>query len=251
MAQGRIAPHAGLAVTGVVKRRGPAFTLGPVTLELHRGDCLGLVGANGSGKTTLLRCLLSTVAPDEGLVTWAGREVLPYSPTPGVAGLIEEPSLFNRLTAVENLRATFVTERVSDAACTTVLERVGLGGVADKRVGEFSQGMRQRLGIARILLAEAELVVLDEPTNGLDPVGIRWLRGLIEALRSEGRTIVVSSHLLHEVAQVATHYALLNEGRVFAAGAMHDIAGLTTLEDLYFSVADTHDPDAADPGGER
>ncbi|MFV0463687.1 MAG: ABC transporter ATP-binding protein [Nostocoides sp.] len=246
MASGTPVGTGGLTITGLVKSRGAAFTLGPVDIEVARGACLGLVGANGSGKTTLLRCILASVRPDQGHIAWASGAVRPYTPTPRVAGLVEEPRLFNRLTALENLRSVFVTQRLAKTVCQEVLERVGLDEVGNKPVGEFSQGMRQRLGIARVLLADAGLIILDEPTNGLDPLGIRWLSTLILELRSEGRTIIVSSHLLHEVQQVATNYALLNRGQMLAAGLMADISAVTNLEDLYFSVVSRRNPPTDD-----
>ncbi|WP_170070126.1 ABC transporter ATP-binding protein [Knoellia remsis] len=202
-------------------------------LKLPSGECLGLVGANGSGKTTLLRCILATTSLDTGTVTWRDHEVKVGSPTPGVVGMLEEPRLFGRLSAVDNLVAA-LADGVNLVDCRQALARVGLGDVGSLPVGRFSQGMRQRLGLARLLVKPKELIVLDEPSNGLDPVGIRWLRNLIGELRASGATVIVSSHALYEVQQVMTQFLLLGDGKVLAQGSREELGEVVTLEDLYF-----------------
>lgn len=227
-----------LSVRDLIVGRSSQFTLGPVTVGVNGGECLGLVGANGSGKTTLMRCILGTLRPDSGAVSWDGVPVRANHPSPGVTGLIEEPRFFDRLSAVENMRLVVPGKRITSTECQVALERVGLREHGQDRVGTFSQGMRQRLALARVLVTHARLVVLDEPTNGLDPVGIRWLRQLVEELLADGVALVVSSHMLHEVQAVCTSFLMLDQGKVFAAGAVSELEGTATLEDFYFAAVE-------------
>ena len=210
-------------------------TIGPISFEVQPGECFGLVGANGAGKTTLLRLVLALDRADGGHLEALGRAVTAYQPTPGVSGMVEEATFFGWLTAEDNLRATFPDRRLTSAEIDAVLGRVGLAEVAGKRVRAFSQGMRQRLAIARVLLARPRLMVLDEPTNGLDPVGIRWLRDLIEEERAAGMAIILSSHMLHEVQASAQRFLMIDHGRPVVTGKVADISGVNGLEDLYFS----------------
>ncbi len=213
--------------------------VGPVSLAVRAGECFGLVGANGAGKTTLLRLILGLDTPTSGAVRVLGRPVEPFEPTPAVSGLVEEPRFFPWLDAADNLRAAFPHRDLDKGAVSDLLAYVGLGDVGRRKVRAFSQGMRQRLGIGRVLLAEPALMVLDEPTNGLDPVGIRWLRTLIEDQRAVGTAIVLSSHMLHEVQAASQSYLLVDQGRPVTSGSVADIVGVDGLESLYFSVVES------------
>ncbi len=231
-----------LVVQDLVVRRSEHFTLGPTSLTLGGGEILGLVGANGSGKTTLMRAVLSALRPTSGSMTWMGHAVRAGTPTPGVVGLIEEPKLLPGLDGIRNLHVAFPQRALDDATCLDVLTRVGLEEAAIARVParRYSQGMRQRLGLARVLLADAGLLVLDEPTNGLDPLGVRWLRTLLTEQREAGVAIIVSSHMLYEIHQVATRFLMLDHGRSLGEGPIEALGEARTLEDVYFSIVDTH-----------
>lgn len=210
-------------------------TIGPVSFGVRPGECFGLVGANGAGKTTLMRQIVGLDAPTSGTIHVLGSPVVPFRPTPGVTGMIEEPTFFSWLGAADNLRAAFPHRRLGRAELDDMLAQVGLAEVGDKKVVAFSQGMRQRLGIARALLARPAVLVLDEPTNGLDPVGIRWLRDVIARQRDLGVAIILSSHMLHEVQASAQSFLMLDHGRPITGGRVADIAGVHGLEELYFA----------------
>jgi ABC-2 type transport system ATP-binding protein len=205
---------------------GQRRALDGVDLLVPRGVAFGFLGPNGAGKTTIIRLLLGLARPTSGSMSILGspvperrREALAR-----VGAIIDEPRFHSHLTGRENLcvnaaaRGVGARERIEPA-----LERVGLGSRGDDRVATYSLGMRQRLGIARCLLADPELLILDEPMNGLDPAGIQEFRGLIASLVQEGRTVFLSSHLLDEVERTCEHAAIVDRGRVVTQGP---IAGL-------------------------
>lgn len=218
----------------VVRRFPEGRQVGPVSFRVPEGTCCGLLGANGAGKTTLMRLLLGLDRPSEGSTYLFGDEVRVGRPPHNASGMIEEPRFFEWLSAYDNLRSCFSAETATPARVRAALGRVGLRGAERQPVRGFSQGMRQRLGLARVLLPEPKLLVLDEPTNGLDPSGIRWLRRLMHELVREGRTVLVSSHMLHEVQIVADMFVMIDQGRVVASGDAADTASFGSLEDLYF-----------------
>ncbi|MFT4009947.1 MAG: ATP-binding cassette domain-containing protein [Nocardioidaceae bacterium] len=213
-------------------RGGPV--VGPVSFSIMPGSCFGLVGANGAGKTTLMKCLLGLDTPTSGTIKLFGQPVTPYAPLQETSGMVEEPKFFGWLSARDNLRAVFEGRADCTALIDDVLHRVGLSNAGKRPVRGFSQGMRQRLGLARVLAAEPSLLVLDEPTNGLDPRGIRWLRELIRSLTTDGRTVLLSSHLLHEVQACADEFLMMDQGQCVASGSVADISRFGSLEDLYF-----------------
>ena len=210
-----------IATRGLVKRFGRLRAVDGIDLEVHEGDVYGFLGANGSGKTTTVRMLLGLVLPTEGEVHLlgarmprAGRRVLPR-----VGALIEGPAHYGHLSGRENLSLLDAAgpgggRRTRRRRIDEVLEQVGLAGVGRRPVKAYSLGMRQRLGLAGALLRRPELLVLDEPTNGLDPQGIAEIRTLLLALHREGTTVFVSSHLLAEVEQMATRVGVLDRGRL-------------------------------------
>ena len=206
---------------GLVKQFGRLRAVDGIDLDVRAGDIYGFLGANGSGKTTTVRMLLGLVLPTRGQVELlglsmpkAGRRVLPR-----VGALIEGPAHYGHLSGAENLSLFDASgpggswrsrrRRVGEA-----LEQVGLGGVGRKPVKAYSLGMRQRLGLAGALLRRPELLVLDEPTNGLDPQGIHEIRGLLQDLNRSGTTVFLSSHLLAEVEQLCTRVGVLDRGRL-------------------------------------
>ena len=254
-------------VAGLRKVFGPTVAVGDadgqagIDLDIPDGAVLGMLGPNGSGKTTLIRMLLGLTQPTAGDVELLGRPmpesaaaVLPY-----VGALVEGPGFHSFLSGRENLRRVAATEpllatRAIPAAVDTALERVGLGPAADRRFRGYSLGMKQRLGLASALLLPRRLVVLDEPTNGLDPAGTRDVRGIIAELHAGGATVVVSSHLLTEVEATCTHVAVLQSGSLIAEGELRglldaDATGLVvTTPDADLAVATLR---AADIGAYR
>jgi len=210
-----------LATRGLVKRFGRLRAVDGIDLDVREGDVYGFLGANGSGKTTTVRMLLGLVLPTSGEVELlggrmprAGRRVLPR-----VGALIEGPAHYGHLSGRENLSLLDAAgpgggRRTRRARIDEVLEQVGLAGVGRRPVKAYSLGMRQRLGLAGALLRRPELLVLDEPTNGLDPQGIHEIRTLLLDLHRGGTTIFLSSHLLAEVEQMATRVGVLDRGRL-------------------------------------
>ncbi|UDY37429.1 ABC transporter ATP-binding protein [Dermatobacter hominis] len=202
-----------IRVEGLTKQYGDRLAVDSLSFDVPRGVVAGFIGPNGAGKTTTLAMLLGLVAPSGG-----GGEVLgvsldrPAEYLPRVGALIETPSLYPGLTGVENLRVLAALGDHDRTRIPVVIDQVGLAGRGEDRFGTYSLGMKQRLGIAAALLGDPELLVLDEPTNGLDPVGIREIRTLVASLTSEGRTVLVSSHLLGEVEQICDHLVIIEAG---------------------------------------
>jgi ABC-2 type transport system ATP-binding protein len=216
-----------LETTGLTKRFGERAAVAGLDLRVPDRCAFGLLGPNGAGKTTLIRMVLGLTRPTSGTVRLLG---LPMPAERGralaqVGAIVEEPRFHLHLTGRENLVvAAAVREASALGRVAATLERVGLTDRADDRVGGYSLGMRQRLGIARCLLNDPKLLVLDEPMNGLDPAGILQMRRLIRSLVDEGRTVVVSSHLLDEVEKTCDMVAIVDRGRMLAAGPVAHIA---------------------------
>jgi len=210
-----------IETTGLTRRFGGLTAVANLTLQVPAGSVYGFLGPNGAGKTTTIRMLLGLIRPDAGQVRLFGQtlDLGPRKALSRVGALVETPSIYPHLTGRENLEVTRRLLRVPAARIDRALEIVGLENAAGRRAGEYSQGMRQRLGLALALLADVELLILDEPTNGLDPAGIREIRDLIRRLSSEFRmTVFLSSHLLSEVEQVATRLGIVNHGRLLFQG---------------------------------
>ena len=196
------------------KKFGRKVALNNVNIKVQRGDIYGFIGGNGAGKTTLMRLSLNLAFPTNGKVELFGGE--DFS-TAGlrVGSLIEAPAFYRGLTAKENLLAFGSIVKADPNKADQLLERVGLADVGKKKAGSFSLGMKQRLGLAIALLGEPELVILDEPVNGLDPTGIRDVRDLLlEYNKQKGVTFLISSHLLDELSKIATRYGILNKGNL-------------------------------------
>jgi ABC-2 type transport system ATP-binding protein len=210
-----------IETTSLTKQFGRRTAVEDVDLTVPRGCAFGLLGHNGAGKTTLIRMLVGLIAPDRGQVRVLGRDVRaePRATLARVGAVVERPGLHDHLTGRENLRiVAAVRGPRAMAAIDGALERVGLTERAHDRVHGYSQGMRQRLGLARCLLADPELLILDEPTNGLDPHGIHEIRGIVAGLVGEGRTVLVSSHLLDEIEKTCQAAAVIDNGRLIAQG---------------------------------
>ncbi|NYG53890.1 alpha/beta fold hydrolase [Nocardioides perillae] len=230
-----------LAVDGLVKSYRNGFrAVDGVTWRAERGQVVGLLGPNGAGKTTTMRMLVGLVRSDAGTVHVLGRRVAPGAPVLArVGALIEGPGALPHLTGRQNLEAAWAaTGRPRDEAdLEEVLAIAALGAAADKPVRSYSQGMRQRLGIAQAMLGTPELLLLDEPLNGLDPPQIRALRDVLRDYAAGGRTVVVSSHLLSEVQQTCSHVVVVHRGRVVLDGAVDDLlAGHRQLEEVFMEL---------------
>ena len=204
-----------IEVHGLSKRFGEVIAVDELSFAVQAGTVVGFLGPNGAGKTTTLRMLLGLIRPTAGTATINGHAYheLP-DPLRQVGAVLEASSFHPGRTARNHLRVQALAADVESARIDEVLELVDLTAAADRRVGGFSLGMRQRLGLATALLPDPEILILDEPANGLDPEGVRWLRDLIRALANRGRTVLVSSHILAEVAQTVDNVVILNHGRL-------------------------------------
>ena len=233
-----------IEVHGLTKRFGERTALANVDLAVPRRTAFGFLGPNGAGKTTLIRMLLGLTQASSGTIRLLG---LPVPERRGralarVGAIVEEPRFHAFLTGRENLAIVAAArEPEAHGRIDSVLARVGLSGRADDRVKSYSLGMRQRLGVARALLADPELLILDEPTNGLDPAGIHEFRQMIRGFVDEGRTVLLSSHLLHEVEKICDHVAIVDHGRVLIQGS---IAELNAGGEHGLLIATNDDPQA-------
>ncbi|WP_405753554.1 ABC transporter ATP-binding protein [Streptomyces sp. NBC_01020] len=225
-------PEAVIETHALTKRfRGGQLAVNRLDLTVPRGSVFGFLGPNGSGKTTTIRMLLGLIAPTSGTASLLGQPMprAAHSVLPGVGALIEGPALYGFLSGRDNLlrydsadpRADPRTRR---ARVDAALERVGLAHASAKKAKAYSLGMKQRLGLASALLQPRGLLVLDEPTNGLDPQGMREIRTLVRELADEGTTVFLSSHLLDEIEQVCTHAAVMARGTLLAQGRVADLA---------------------------
>ena len=215
---------------GLTKRFGHRTAVADVNLTVPAGCAFGFLGHNGAGKTTVIRLLTGLTQPDAGTITIGGRPLAGQRQAvlARVGAIIEEPRFHHHLSGRENLRViASVRGPQARQRIEPALERVGLADRAGDRVGGYSQGMRQRLGIARCLLADPRLIILDEPMNGLDPGGILGLRRLIADLVAEGRTVFVSSHLIDEIEKTCHAAAVLDSGRLIAQGPISELIGDT------------------------
>jgi ABC-2 type transport system ATP-binding protein len=230
-----------IELDGLTKRYRARAAVDGLTVRIEPGRVTGFLGPNGSGKTTTMRCILGLARPTAGTATVLGR---PYreleAPMRRVGALIDPRARHPGRSARSHLRALAKSNELPAHRVDEVLGLVGLTDVADERVGGFSLGMGQRLGIAAALLGDPGVLMLDEPVNGLDPEGIRWIRGLLRSLAAEGRTVFVSSHLMSEMAQTADHLVVIGKGRLIAERSLAEfIQGAGTGQVL----VRTPDPD--------
>ena len=212
-------------VSHLSKQFGPVRAVDDLSFTVKPGRVTGFLGPNGAGKTTTLRCLLGLVRPTSGTVTIGGR---PYHSLtqPGriVGAALEAASFHPGRTALDHLRVYAPQIGVPDSRAREVLHLVGLDDAAKRRVGGFSLGMRQRLALATTLLGDPPVLLLDEPANGLDPEGILWLRGFMRSLAAQGRTVLVSSHMLSEVQQTVDDVVIIHHGRLVREASLADLA---------------------------
>jgi ABC-2 type transport system ATP-binding protein len=210
-----------IELNGLTKSFGAVLAVDEVSAIALPGQVTALLGPNGAGKTTTLRMLLGLVAPDRGTATFGGRryDELP-DPVRQVGAVLEACGYHPGRTALDHLRVLATASGLPHDAPQRVLAETGLAADGRRRVGQFSLGMRQRLGLAAAMLGDPAVLVLDEPTNGLDPPGVRWLRGYVRRLADEGRTVLLSSHALSEVELTADHVLVLAHGRLLRSSTL-------------------------------
>jgi ABC-2 type transport system ATP-binding protein len=206
-----------LETTSLSKQFGKQLAVNEVSLQIKRNSVYGLLGPNGAGKTTTLKMIIGLLRPTSGKIIVDG-EPWQRKHLAKIGSLIEAPALYGNLTAVENLMVHTKLMDIPKEKIHEVLETVDLTNTGEKRASQFSLGMKQRLGIAIALLGDPELLILDEPANGLDPVGIQELRDLISSFPKRGMTVILSSHILTEVAQVVDTIGIINDGRLLFQG---------------------------------
>lgn len=219
-----------LVTKGLSRQFGQRWALADLSLKVEPGEVFGFLGPNGAGKTTAIRCILGLIAPTSGTVEILGESDRTRR-LRGVGSMVETPAFHLFLSARENLRVSAAYGGLDHTGIGAVLDAVGLADRADERVSGFSLGMRQRLGLARAMLGGPRVMILDEPTNGMDPRGINEVRTLIQDLKSRGVAVLMSSHLLAEVSQVCDTVGILSEGRLVHMGPV-----TPDLESIYLSV---------------
>ncbi|MEU8636435.1 ATP-binding cassette domain-containing protein [Amycolatopsis sp. NPDC048633] len=213
-----------IEIRGLTKRYGPDTVVDDLSFTVEPGQVTGFLGPNGAGKSTTMKMILGLAAPTRGSVTLGGRRYrdLPV-PLTEVGALLDAGAVHGGRKARDHLLALAVSNGLPRRRVGEVLARTGLESVAGKRAGGFSLGMRQRLGIAAALLGDPRVLIFDEPVNGLDPEGIRWIRDFMRSLAREGRAVLVSSHLMSEMAQTADHLVVIGRGRLVADTAVSEL----------------------------
>jgi ABC-2 type transport system ATP-binding protein len=225
-----------VSVRGLSKRFGAVQAVTDLSFEVPAGGITGFLGPNGAGKTTTLRMALGLVAPTAGEVLIGGRRYAQLARPRRVVGAVLEATGYHPgRSGRDHLRILARNAEVSPARVGEVLKLVDLSTAADRRVGGYSLGMRQRLGLAAALLGDPEVLVLDEPANGLDPAGMAWLRELLRRLAADGRTIVISSHVLSEIAQTVDRVVIVSAGHLRYDGAL-DGLGAHSLEAAFLTL---------------
>jgi ABC-2 type transport system ATP-binding protein len=222
-------PRAGdgrIEIRGLTKRFGTFTAVDDLSFDVEPGRITGFLGPNGAGKTTTLRMLLGLVHQTHGTATIGGRRYVDLPDPLGTVGAALEATSFHPgRTGRDHLRVLADAGSIPHARVDELLELTGIAAAARKRAGAYSMGMRQRLGLAAALLGDPHVLVLDEPANGLDPEGIRWLRGFLRHLSRQGKTILVSSHLLQEVEQTVDDVVIISNGRLVSSGPMAELHG--------------------------
>jgi ABC-2 type transport system ATP-binding protein len=238
-----------LVTQDLTKRYGSRAAVDNLSIEVPAGVVAGFIGPNGAGKTTTMAMLFGLVAPTSGSASVLGSSVdNPASYLGRVGALIETPAFWPGLTGIENLRVLATLSGRDPQRIPEVLDLVGLGGRGGDRFGEYSLGMKQRLGIAAALLGDPELLVLDEPTNGLDPAGMAEMRAFIAALGDRGVTVLLSSHLMPEVEQVSDRVGVIRDGVLVAEGTVDELRGRARLRVLAHPAGEAARIVAALPG---
>jgi ABC-2 type transport system ATP-binding protein len=238
----------------LTKRYGSTVAVDGLSFDVRPGTVTGFLGPNGSGKSTTMRLIMGLDAPDAGQARIGGR---PYRalrwPLREVGALLEVHTFHPGRSAAGHLLALAASNGIGRARVDEVLGIVGLAGVAGRRAGKFSLGMAQRLGIAAALLGDPGVLLFDEPVNGLDPQGVRWVRNLLKSLAAEGRTVLVSSHLISEMALTAEHLVVIGQGRLLADTSVAQLTARGgSLEEAFLELTGgSTEYQGGDPGGDR
>jgi len=235
---GRVGEDPIVSIAGLTKRYCEVTAVDDLSFTLPRGTVTGFLGPNGAGKTTTLRLLLGLAEPTSGTALVFGRRYAQLEdPSRLVGAVLESGDFHPGRSGRDHLRVLATTANIEPRRVDEMLDLVGLAPAAQRPVKTYSLGMRQRLGLAGALLGDPQLLVLDEPANGLDPAGVHWLRTVLRTFADDGGTVLVSSHLLAEVAQTVEHVVIIDRGRVVANAPLHEIAGRNqTLEDAYLAL---------------
>jgi ABC-2 type transport system ATP-binding protein len=221
-------PAAAVIADGLTKRYGDRTVVSDLSFSVLPGRVTGFLGPNGAGKTQTLKMIVGLVRPTSGSATIDGRPLLAHREPAHVVGAVLDGGAFNYgRTARGSLRISALIAGVGEARVEQLLARVGLEEDGDRRVGEYSLGMRQRLALAQALLADPDVLIADEPANGLDPAGIVWLRGLLRELAERGKTVLISSHLLSEAERLVDDVVIVDHGRLVISGALDEVAGVS------------------------
>jgi len=216
---------------GLTKRYGPKTAVDGITFTVEPGRVTGFLGPNGAGKSTTMRMIVGLDRPTAGSVSVNGKPYAQHhSPLTEVGALLEAKAVHTGRSARNHLRALAATHGIGNKRVDEVISMTGLDAVAKRRVGGFSLGMGQRLGIAAALIGDPHTLILDEPVNGLDPEGVLWVRNLVRYLASEGRTVFLSSHLMSEMALTADHLLVIGRGRIIASGPTATVIAQATQE---------------------
>ena len=221
---GTTAPAA-IETTQLTKRYDSMVAVDHLDLRVEQGEIFGFLGPNGAGKTTTMRMLLGLIRPTSGSASILGLDVADDLPAilARTGSMIEEPAFYPYLSGRDNLRAMARLSDITEDLVPGILDRVDLTGAANKRFKAYSMGMKQRLALGAALLSDPEILILDEPANGLDPAGIVEMRDLMKELKREGRTVLISSHVLHEVEQICDRIAIVNGGRIVVQGRVEEL----------------------------
>ncbi|HZD71561.1 MAG TPA: ATP-binding cassette domain-containing protein [Actinomycetes bacterium] len=227
-----------VTVRSLTKRYGEVLAVDDLTFSLHPGTVTGFLGPNGAGKTTTLRLLLGLATPTAGQALVFGRRYRELQdPARRIGAVLESSDLHPGRSGRDHLRALALAAKLPLGRVEEVLALVELQAAARRRVKTYSLGMRQRLALAGALLGDPELLVLDEPANGLDPAGVHWLRGFLRRFAGQGRTVLVSSHMLAEAAQTVDHVVIIDRGRLVASGRLEELTGRgATLEEVFLQL---------------
>ena len=227
-----------IEVRGLTKRYGPTTAVDGLTFAVEPGTVTGFLGPNGSGKSTTMRMIIGLDTPDAGQAWIGGQGYHELGwPLRRVGSLLEARSFHPGLSGRAHLAALAASNALPARRVDEVLAIVGLTQAASRRAGKYSLGMAQRLGIATALLGDPEVLILDEPVNGLDPEGIRWLRSLLQSLAADGRTVLISSHLISEMALTATDLIVIGQGRMLAQTTVAELsARSTSLEEAFLDL---------------
>jgi ABC-2 type transport system ATP-binding protein len=228
---------AAIAISGLVKTYGKQNAVDNLTANIAKGRITGFLGPNGAGKSTTLRCLVGLSAPTSGTAFIYDK---PYrdldNPLSKIGTVLDSRGFHSALTGKQNLRVVAAAAGIPDSRVDEVLEMVELKDAAGKRMKNYSLGMKQRLALAGAILGDPEILILDEPANGLDPAGIAWLRKFLRKLAEGGRTILVSSHQLAEMQNTVDDVIIINKGKLIASGSMKEVIGDGSLEDAFLAL---------------